>query len=205
MPTSIKDLEETFNLCYSKTIKWGNPVQESNYGIYIVSTSRTKEYLPHSFRRPSFSAAQIDSWLKNAPMISLNNVKPRKLDLIRLLNGFWLADESILYIGKAQKQPLSKRIQQFYDHKPGKSSPHKGGYWLKLLNRLDGLYIHLYITNSSDQVEKMLLNHFMDNVSEATKKKLTDTKLSIPFANLKSGLGKIKKHGLKNHVENKLK
>ncbi len=51
--------------------------------------------------------------------------------------GRWLADQPILYIGKAGgpgfKSVLGKRLGQFYRHCHGRRSPHSGGQYVKLL------------------------------------------------------------------------
>lgn len=140
-------------------------------------------------------------WVKNAPSIILNGNTPSKQALKKQLEGFWLPDESILYIGKAEKQTLSERIYQFFNHKVGKKSPHKGGYWLKLLGNLNSLYIHLYSTKESHKVEENLLKFFIENVSETSRKNLIDKEFCLPFANLQLRSRVIKNHGLKNHYQ----
>jgi hypothetical protein len=200
MPTTIQQLENTFNLKYIKTIKWGTSFNESSNGIYIISTNQNKDYLPEN-DSVSFNEKQICTWFENAPNLTLNGKKAITEDLKKQLEGFWLADESILYIGKAEKQSLSDRISQFYNHKVGKKGSHKGGYWLKLLNNLDELYIHLFATNESHSMEEKLLTHFIENVSEHSKEKLIEKWLFLPFANLQLRSGVIKCHGLKYHCQ----
>jgi len=201
MPTTVTELETKFNLQFKNSIKWGNSFIENDYGIYIISTSKDKGYLPASKFEISFNEAQVDTWLDNAPDILLNGIKPGKKDLKKQLQGFWLPDESILYIGKAEKQTLSERICQYCNHKVGKRSPHKGGYWLKLLSNLNELYIHIYSTKDSHHIEEELLRHFINNVSEVSRKNLIDKELCLPYANLQLRSGVIKKHGLKNHYK----
>lgn len=201
MPTTLEQLETKFNLRFKTSFKWGTNFDEKDTGIYIISTSIDKSYLPKSLVGVSFNESEMDTWLKNAPNILLYGIKPSKQDLKKQLSRFWLADESILYIGKAEKQTLSARIKQFYKHKVGKNSPHKGGYWLKLLSNLNELYIHLYSTNDSHEVEKELLNFFRNSVSEASRKNLIDKEICIPFANLQLRSNVVKNHGLKNHCQ----
>ncbi len=201
MPTSIQQLEDKFQLKYLKSFKWGTAFIENNNGVYIISTSIDKDFLPNYEEQIAFNENQIDLWMANAPAILLNNEKPAKNDLMRQLSGFWLPDETIFYIGNAERQTLSERICQFYNHKVGKRSPHKGGYWLKLLKNLDELYIHLYSTKESHVIEEAMLEQFIKNVSELTKAKLIDRNLCLPFANLQLRSRIIKLHGLKNHIQ----
>jgi hypothetical protein len=201
MPTSIESLEKKFNLKYEGCYQWGSSFINSGNGIYIISQSKDKGFLPKANLEISFNANQMDAWLRNAPNILLHGLKPSIQDLKRQLKGFWLPDESILYIGKAEKQTLSERICQFYNHKVGKKSPHKGGYWLKLLINLDELHVHLYSTKDSHKVEEKLLKFFIANVSEKSRKNLIDRELCLPFANLQLRSRVIKNHGFKNHYQ----
>ncbi len=201
MPTTIQQLESTFHLKYLKSIKWGTSFIESNNGIYIISKSKNKDFLPEKRDMISINENQVDIWLKNAPHILLKDKNPTKIELINHLKGFWFPDESILYIGKAEMQTLSERIYQFYNHKVGKKSPHKGGYWMKLLNDLPEFYIHLFSTKESHKIEEGLLKHYIENVSNETKVNLIDKDLCIPFANLQLRSRVIKAHGLKDHYQ----
>lgn len=201
MPTSIENVEKKLNLKYEGCHQWGSSFINSENGIYIISQSKDKGFLPKANLEISFNANQMDAWLRNAPNILLHGLKPNIQDLKRQLKGFWLPDESILYIGKAEKQTLSERICQFYNHKVGKKSPHKGGYWLKLLSNLNELHVHLYSTKDSHKVEEELLKFFIANVSEKSRKNLIDREFCLPFANLQLRSRVIKNHGFKNHYQ----
>ncbi len=201
MPISVQKLEDTFQLKYLKSIKWGSTFVENKNGVYIISSSKDKDFLPKHDVEIVINDKQIDLWLANAPNILLNEKTPSKTDLINQLKNFWLPDETILYIGKAEKQTLSERIGQFFNHKFGKKSPHKGGYWLKLLKNINDLNIHLYETKESHIIEEEILKKFIEQVSEPTKLKLIDKNLYLPFANLQLRSGVIKSHGLKYHYQ----
>jgi hypothetical protein len=201
MPTSVLKLENQFSLNYLRTIKWGSPIIENANGIYIISTNKDKAYLPKSITNLTFNESQLETWLTNAPNVDLYGLHPSKNRLKEHLNGFWLSDESILYIGKAEKQTLSDRVSQFYNHKVGKKSPHKGGYWFKLLSNTNDAYIHLFSTQDSNKIEELLLMYFIANVSEISKQNLIDKELCLPFANLQLRSGIIKNHGLRNHCQ----
>jgi len=148
----------------------------------------------------AFNNTQMRLWM-NAPSMTLNSKKPFIDELQKQLSKFWILDESIFYIGKAEKQSLQTRVSQFYRHKVGKRSPHKGGYWLKLLVDLSNYYIHILPTENSHEIEEQMLQYFIENVSDKAKMKLIDKELCLPFANLQLRSGVIKKHGLKNHYQ----
>lgn len=201
MPTSVAKITSKFNVEVTKSVKWGNSIDERAHGIYIVSTSPKLEYIELEEKPASFNENQVELWQAIASDIKLNGIHPTSVDLMNQLKGFWLPDETILYIGKAEKQSLSTRIRQYYSHKVGRKSPHKGGYWLKLLSILDDLYVHVIPTNDSVQIEERMLQYFMDHVSEQSKEKLIDNNLCLPFANLQLRARIVKNHGLKNHYQ----
>jgi len=49
MPTTLEQLETKFNLRFKTSFKWGTNFDEKDTGIYIISTSIDKSYLPKSF------------------------------------------------------------------------------------------------------------------------------------------------------------
>jgi len=201
MPTSISVLTSVFNLTVSQTVKWGTEVLEKSHGIYIISLYQHLELLPKNKSFISLSNSQIKHWMQNAPSLTLNGKNPTIDDLRKHLSKFWMQDESILYIGKADKQSLQKRVSQFYHHHVGKKSPHKGGYWLKLLSDISSFYIHILPSDNSHEIEEQMLQYFIENASEDSKSQLIDKDLCLPFANLQLRSGVIKKHGLKKHYQ----
>jgi hypothetical protein len=205
MPTSVKEITERYRLKVSKTVKWKESVSINDYGIYIVSTSNDLNFLPQNDSEFQLSPEKIALWRRNAPNISLQNKPVSNEELIVHLMRFWLPDETILYIGKAETQFLSDRIPQFYRHTVGKRSPHCGGYWLKLLENVNRLYVHLIAVKKENlsELEENMLQYFIDNVSPTTRELLLDKELCLPFANLQLRSGVIKKHGLVNHVAKK--
>lgn len=176
MPTPENDKIEKNKPKEYKTIKWQNYSFVKAYGIYYVSTSNYLIYLPQTNTKFFLSPKQIALWRKNAPNITLDNKSISYEDLIEHLRKFWLPDETILYIGKAEKQLLSDRLSQYFWHKVGKRSPHKGGYWLKLLENQNSMYVHLIVVKGSkpSKIEESMLQYFINNVSPTTKELLLD-------------------------------
>jgi archaellum component FlaF (FlaF/FlaG flagellin family) len=201
MPISVSHVTSAFNVEVIETVKWADSISENRNGIYIISTNPRLEFVQKEKSHINFNQSQVEIWQINAPNIMLNGTKVSSEDLMNQLKRFWLPDETILYIGKAEKQSLSKRIGQYYSHKVGEKGPHKGGYWLKLLNQLDELFVHVIPTSNSAQIEEAMLHFFMEHVSKESKSDLIDKKLCLPFANLQLRAGVIKNHGLKNHYQ----
>jgi hypothetical protein len=72
----------------------------------------------------------------------------------------WNADQEIIYIGRATK--LSKRLSQFYRHKFGAPSPHRGGQDIKLLEA--NTLVCWAISESFREAEKAMIDIFKSEV-----------------------------------------
>lgn len=81
----------------------------------------------------------------------------------------WLSSEPIIYIGQTTGQTLAKRIRQFYSHKYGKKSPHRGGQAVKLL-RCDR-WVYWSPTTDPKGSEQTMIKAFVERVGH------------LPFAN----------------------
>lgn len=200
MPLSIKDLFSYFKINDYKQISWGHHFNENKSGIYIVSTGNKIEANIDALAYPNFNEETITRWIQKCPKLTIDGRSPTPLLLRKRLTEFWLPDENILYIGKADKRKsghgLSSRINEFYNPDIGKTR-HSGGHWVKTLNNLSKTSIYYFHCPDPKGQEEKMLEFFMQNVSEATLRILRDQDLPLPFANLQFKPGKIKKHGLK--------
>jgi len=86
-------------------VPWNTPIKENNKGIYVVALVKDKT---------ASCAFEVEPQ------------NPREQER-------WLAHEPIIYIGQTTKQTIKKRVGQFYRHKYGAKSPHRGGQAIKLL------------------------------------------------------------------------
>jgi hypothetical protein len=127
--------------------------------------------------------------------------RPTVQALRNRLQSFWLADESILYVGKATS--LDSRVDSYYRSKIGRRSPHRGGMWLKTLAILESLWIHWCPTPDQEPatVESSLLAMFMARVSPGSRSlyPVADRQRPLPFANLEwqsGGKKYVRAHGL---------
>lgn len=79
-----------------------------------------------------------------------------------LETGWWLLDESVLYIGKASSP--DRRVAQHYRTPLGAGRPHSDRYWLKILADLPALTIHYAVAADApeaERVEDRLLHEFV--------------------------------------------
>lgn len=161
-------------------IKWSNikaydiPKQK---GIYIIA-------MESPMCSPEFSDAAISEWMSLAENMLIDEESPSVYDIKVRLDGFWYPDETILYIGKTSgdNQTLRKRLFQFYWHKLGKNSPHRGGHWIKTLSNLNDLNVYWGIVEDEDpyEIEQQMLEYFLHRVSNDSRESLHDQDLPIP-------------------------
>lgn len=129
------------------------------------------------------------------PELRLDGRRPSAAQLSARLQAFWLPDEVVLYIGLAGAS-LRKRVGQYYGTPLGARRPHAGGWWLKALSLLDGLWVHYGATTQDAAAEKAMLEHFAGGVSGVSRAGLHDPCNRAAFANLRTGSGDNKAHGI---------
>lgn len=159
-------------------VPWGTPVPTSRPGIYIIA-------LPAPIQIPPFSQSAIEQWIRTAPRMRLSAIPhalPTFSSITAALGEFWLAEEKILYIGKATC--LRTRLSQFYRHQLGIRRPHAGGHWLKTLKVVPECPIYYSECEQPRAAESQLLKLFT---------LLCGSKLhepTTPFANRQPGIRK---------------
>lgn len=204
MPTTVQNLFREFNISTFVKIPWARKFKDDEQGVYIISTSDNENYNLGITPAPTFSDAKFRDWIAKHPKLRIDNNLPSVQLLKARLSEFWLPDENILYIGKAEKRKsgdgLGCRICEFYHQDMGNSA-HSGGHWIKSLSNLINTTIYYcYSTKPKDLEEEMLI-YFMKNVSEETLCQLRDKNYPLPFANLELRKGKRKVHGLKGQTK----
>jgi hypothetical protein len=200
MATTINDLLTTAGLDPRriKTAKWGQPLDSSSIGIYIVSTCGKPGQNSNQYDQAPIDENILRFWLSKVPSIQIDSVSnPSLNELKKRLSGFWFPDENIVYIGQTESNGgLRSRVNQFYRTELGDRKPHAGGHWIKTLKILSQLFIHYIDDKTPASTEEKLLHAFVEQVSDKTKKDLVDPLLPIPFANLELEKGNRKRHGI---------
>lgn len=200
MPISVYELFRMAGRECNGRVSWGQPVNCNTPGVYVVALSPSVDKLVCADTAP-ISKSAIQEWIEYVPTFKLDHFRPTRDALIHRLQGFWLPDETILYIGKAGIS-LNKRVGQFYNHILGEPRPHRGGHWLKTLDNLAELSIYwtAFQDEPAHDVESRYIGFFVDNVSMAIKEKLIDPFHPFPFANLEFPHRTRKNHGLSKQV-----
>lgn len=196
MPSSVLELLETVPIDLAGSVRWNSPVESNERGIYIVSLSKNPSEISGILKSVPINIEIVKQWSQVCGLKLDNDSNPSVKAISQRIGEFWLPDESILYIGQTTRQSLNIRINQFYRHKLGNSSPHRGGHWLKSLSNLSRCFVHYAETPIPKKIEQQLIEAFVNGVSSSTKSNLRDSTHPFPFANLE--LCKITKcHGIR--------
>jgi hypothetical protein len=195
VPIAASALFSEVGLRIAGTVPWGTPVYSRACGVYVVSLSRNPTCNAGLHAQAPIDRRSVQKWISRVQTIELDKSKATVKGVIQRLSKFWLADESILYIGKAT--PLRSRINAYYATPLGDRGPHAGGHWIKTLSKLNETFLHFAEVADCERSEADLLRAFVAGVSQATRQRVGDPPL--PFANLELPDGKQKqrkRHGI---------
>jgi transcription elongation factor GreA len=167
---------------------WRVRVRSNRAGVYLVELPGAGATAPLDFN-------VLGRWLERVPSLLLDGARPTGRELAARLHGFWLADQSVLYIGTSNAS-IGSRIGAFQRTPLGDRKPYAGGYWLKTLAELDRLRVWWAETDAPEEYEDALLDAFAAGVPAAVAARLHDPAVVLPFANLKTAEGVRKQHGI---------
>lgn len=199
MPSTVASLLATAHLELQphKVVRWGTAPKMPDHGVYVVSRLQDPEARGEP-TDPRFDHDAVTRLLAACPHLTLDgHTGPSPQALTERLGAFWLPDEPVLYIGKADV-PVTKRVTQYYGTRIGARSPHKGGWFIKTLAELDRLWVHCVASPRPQHDEEVMLTAFVDNISAMSLAEIRDPEKPLPFANLQRRRGGPKKHGIKN-------
>ncbi|MEA2537618.1 MAG: transcription elongation factor GreA [Chloroflexota bacterium] len=167
---------------------WTTPVRSNRAGVYLVELPGAGASAPLDFNA-------VGRWLERVPGLLLDGARPTGRELAARLQGYWLADQSVLYIGTSGAS-IGSRIGAFHRTPLGDRKPYAGGYWLKTLAEVDRLRVWWAETDAPEEYEDALLEAFAAGVPADVAARLHDAAVVLPFANLKTAEGIRKQHGI---------
>jgi hypothetical protein len=144
---AIDELFRHAGLSKCGPVRWKDEIQEFCAGVYVIAIER-----------------KIDSWPAFPKSVEGLDEGRRKIE-----SDNWRENEVILYIGQTTKQTLAHRLHQFYIHKYGNKSPHRGGQAVHLLQC--ELWVYWAPTPNAKGVEEKMISWFKASVGQ------------LPFAN----------------------
>lgn len=195
MPTTVAEALSAAGLRRDGVVRWGTRPPTRDSGVYVVSLTDATDSMAGTLAEAPLAVDVFETWLDVRPELILDGMRPSVEQLMERVQGFWLADEVILYLGLATS--LSQRLGQCYNTPIGARRPHAGGYFLKLLTNLGSLWVHCARCSDPKRAESEMLGRFCASVSEESKLSLIDPARPFPFANLEWPPGTRKAHGLR--------
>jgi hypothetical protein len=195
MPSTVADVFAAAGLQVAGAVRWGTPVPLDAPGVYAVALTDDPNTLDGALHEAPIDLGALKTLLAARPELQLDGRRPSPQALAARLVAFWLPDEVVLYVGLAGTS-VRKRVRQYYTTLLGARRPHAGGWWLKTLSVLDELWVHWAGVSDPSAGEQFMLGGFKDAVAATTRCALHDQGLPSPFANLRTGAGSSKDHGI---------
>ena len=196
MPSSVRYLFDSARLQRDGAVRWREPIPSKAPGVYVVSLGSDPDSISETLSSAAISPTAITQLLGARPKLTVDGSRS-DVELLSLrVAEFWLPDESILYVGLAGTS-LRDRVQAYYSTKLGRRSPHAGGWFLKLLENIEDLWVHYAVSDDPGGSEHEMLDTFVSAVSPAAKRALRDPDHPFPFANLEWPRGVRKQHGIR--------
>jgi hypothetical protein len=204
MPVTVKDIFSKVGLEPSAAIKWKGTIPTSKNGVYVVSLSADAAKNKGIQSKCEVSEMVFNNWKELSPELNVNGIAT-KAAVETELNQFWKPTENILYVGESSSETngLSKRVNQFYQHEVGWKGPHTGGYWIKLLSKLEDLYVYYAQCDYPRDTEFKMLMYFIEQTTGKSFYELKELGKHLPFANLKVDFQK--QHLISNAVQKRKK
>ena len=189
MPLTLQQLDARFDLKVKGPIRWLEPIPTTRSGVYIISTSNDVSSNNGLSEIAKISKDSYKIWKENAPGLMIKGACDLTFQSINNeLQKYWHPLESIVYIGKANN--INKRLNQFYNHVIGESRPLAGGFWIKLLENLNSLFIYYSENPNPKELEFKILLFFIEHVAGKAYTEIKNIGKYLPFGNLRIDLDK---------------
>jgi len=163
-------------------VPWGKQVPSSGPGVYVVGV-RADAGDPGGAGAVRIDLDALRAWLEPPGDVMLHGRPATVPVLAAHVARWWLPDEPVLYVGKATS--LLERVSQYYGTPLGARSPHRGGYWLKMLDEPRPhtvFYAATPTVEGAKRAEACMLRHFLDHARAPVGH--ADAELPLPWANL---------------------
>jgi len=133
------------------------------------------------------------------PDLRLDGERPTSRALAARLAAFWLPSTRVVYIG-ATDGSIAGRVEAMIHTGLGERRPHPGAHWLQALIGREQARIWWAPTPAVEEYEDALLGAFAATIPAADRAALHDSKVILPFANLRTVTGERKATGLSNSL-----
>ncbi len=194
MPATVADVFAAADLKPADAVRWGTPVPVLGPGNYVVALTEDPDSTIGALADAPLDRVALTHLLDIRPELRLDGHRPTVDELVARLNAFWLP-EPVLYIGLGGTS-LRQRVRQYYKTPLGARRPHAGGWWLKTLTVVDEVWVHYAATEDDADAEEAMLKRFAHLLAPESQPLLHDPGNPAPFANLRTGCGDNKNHGI---------
>jgi len=143
---TVAELFAAVKLSPRGPITWGTDISESDAGVYLVA------------RVPDANTESTSCPLPLIDPLPLGVGFDLEYELQR-----WLPNESIVYIGKADR-PIRDRLREFRRHRCDDKSPHAGGQVIKLLHC--ALWVYWSPALNPYELEQMMIGYFKNRTGQ---------------------------------------
>jgi transcription elongation factor GreA len=171
---------------------WGRPMRGPGAGVFIVE-------LPSPPATAPLELTRIGKWLEHVPTLRLDGMETTSKAVAARLAAFWIPSTTVLYIGTSQ-QSMAQRVAAIERTPLGDRRPYSGGHWLNTLRGLEQARVWWAATDATEEYEDALFAAFAASVPEADRARLHDSRVVLPFANLRTTGGERKAHGLTGYL-----
>lgn len=195
MTISVGELFEKSELAPAGVVQWGEQIPLDMPGVYIVASTpdlsdrvgRIANYQP--------DVASLEALQTCCPSVTVDGAPATSEKLAERIGAFWIPGTPVVYVGLAGTS-VRKRVTQYYRTPIGHRAPHAGGWWLKTLADLDGLFVHYAAAGTPKLAETRLLTAFATAIPASMRLALPDSERVAPFANVDVQSGLRKRHGM---------
>jgi len=174
---------------------WGEPVPLDAPGVYLIALTNQIERLDATLPAAPIGWERVNTLLARRPELTLDGERPSPWALRTRISGFWLPDETVLYVGMTTLS-VRQRVRAFDRTELGAARPHAGGWFLKLLG-YDKFFVHYAANRDPESAEQRMLAGFASRVSDPSRQHIFDPDRVMPFANLEYPKGTRKRHGIR--------
>lgn len=155
MPVSIRALFSSVGLIPSSAVPWGEPVESRQPGVYVVSLTPDSDLLTGTQRVAPISLTGLQAVCST---FTVDGAETTACALAQRISEYWLADEVVLYIGRAAR--LRRRVRDFTRTELGDHGPHAGGYFVRALEPEVDLWIFYAECAEPARTEARMLAYF---------------------------------------------
>ena len=75
--------------------QWGRPISAAGPGVFIIE-------LPAPLATPPIELTRVGKWIERLETLSVDGARPTSKTLAARLGSFWLASQTVLYIGSSE-------------------------------------------------------------------------------------------------------